>query len=224
MSPGDPRSPADGGLWIFGYGSLVWRPAFSHRARRPAFVRGFARRFWQGSTDHRGLPHRPGRVVTLVRDDDPVLLAAEPGFRPTPCWGTAYHVPAGDPDGVLAGLDHREQGGYERVSVELSLAPDATGAGRVVHGLVYIAGPRNAHYLGPASLAAIATQVAGAVGPSGANPEYVFELARSLREIGAEDPHVFALEAELAALLGPAALHGVGGEAIGEGGEGGSSR
>jgi cation transport regulator ChaC len=191
----------DDGLWIFGYGSLVWRPEFAHRARRPAFVRGFARRFWQGSTDHRGLPHRPGRVVTLVRDDDPVLRQAEPGFRPTPCWGTAYHVPAGDPDGVLTRLDHRERGGYERVALDLSLVVGTASDAQTVRGLVYIAGPTNANYLGPAPLTAIAAQVAGAVGPSGANPEYVFELARSLRALGADDPHVFALEAELALLM-----------------------
>jgi cation transport regulator ChaC len=37
-------------LWIFGYGSLVWRPEFPHVERCPAYVRGWTRRFWQGST------------------------------------------------------------------------------------------------------------------------------------------------------------------------------
>jgi len=67
-------------LWIFGYGSLVWRPSFPHRERRPAILSGFARRFWQGSTDHRGVPGAPGRVVTLV---------AEAGAE---CWGMVYAV------------------------------------------------------------------------------------------------------------------------------------
>jgi cation transport regulator ChaC len=44
-------------LWIFGYGSLVWRPAFPFAERRGAWI-GFARRFWQSSTDHRGCQAR----------------------------------------------------------------------------------------------------------------------------------------------------------------------
>jgi cation transport regulator ChaC len=74
-------------LWIFGYGSLVWRPSFPFAERRGAWIDGFARRFWQGSTDHRGVPGAPGRVVTL-----------EPDARAR-CFGVAYRV---DDEGVPA--------------------------------------------------------------------------------------------------------------------------
>ena len=193
---------ADSGesLWIFGYGSLVWRPAFAHLCRRPASIEGYARRFWQGSTDHRGLPDRPGRVVTLIDDDHPSLLR-EAGYSATQCWGTAYQVPSNDPDGVLAGLDYRERGGYGRVELDLQLAATNDASAQHVAGLVYIATPDNDNYLGAASLEAIALQIAGAKGPSGANPEYVFELARSLREMDATDEHVFAVEAAVRARL-----------------------
>jgi cation transport regulator ChaC len=202
-------SDAHESLWIFGYGSLVWRPAFAHRRRRPAFIEGFARRFWQGSTDHRGVPGAPGRVVTLLPDDH-ASLRLEPGFRPERCWGTAYEVPAHDPDGVLPHLDHRERGGYERIELELSLqgeaarpstASDRRPAELRVRGLVYMARPENENYLGPAPIEAIARQVASARGPSGENPEYVFELERSLRSIGAHDSHVFGVAAALRALV-----------------------
>jgi cation transport regulator ChaC len=124
------------------------------------------------------------------------------------CWGTAYEIRSDDPDRVLAGLDHRERGGYERVEVEITLdaspAPNPESAVREprrASGIMYIAGPRNANYLGEASLQDIARQIAAASGPSGANPEYVFELARSLRAMGAEDAHVFAVEAEVSRML-----------------------
>ena len=70
-----------------------------------------------------------------------------------------------------------------------------------VRGLVYVASPENENYLGPAALSEIALQIAGARGPSGANPEYVFELARSLRAMGAIDSHVFEVADAVAAVV-----------------------
>jgi cation transport protein ChaC len=165
-------------LWVFGYGSLVWRPAFAFAERRNAWIRGFSRRFWQGSTDHRGVPGAPGRVVTLL---------AEAEAR---CFGVAYRVPESDAEAVLSALDHRERGGYERHALDLHFDD-----GAATTGLVYIATEANPNYLGPASLEVIAAQVARACGPSGSNAEYVRELARALREMTAHDDHVFALDA-----------------------------
>ena len=168
-------------MWVFGYGSLVWRPSFPFTEREPAWIHGFVRRFWQGSTDHRGVPGAPGRVVTLIE---------QPGAL---CWGMAYHVAPDDRDEVLATLDHREKGGYDRRGVTIHFRDREP-----VTGLVYLATAENPNYLGPASLDEIATQVRGSVGPSGDNVDYVESLARALREMGAEDEHVFAL----AVLLG----------------------
>ena len=175
-------------LWIFGYGSLVWRPAFPFAERRGAWIDGFARRFWQGSIDHRGVPGAPGRVVTLE---------PEPNAR---CFGVAYRIADEETPRVLEGLDHRERGGYERRRLPLFFTD-----GAVAHGLVYVATPDNPNYLGPAPLEAIAAQVACARGPSGPNAEYVLRLAGALRELAAEDEHVFALERLLASTARAAA-------------------
>jgi len=176
-------------LWIFGYGSLIWRPDFPYAERRPAAIAGWARRFWQGSTDHRGVPAAPGRVVTLV-----------PRARAT-CWGMAYRIAAADGDAVLAHLDYREKGGYriERVALAFGAPPGSRAAREddATEGLVYIATPENPNYLGPARTDAIARQVRASAGPSGPNDEYVLRLAEALREIGAHDAHVFAVERHL---------------------------
>ena len=97
---------------------------------------------------------------------------------------------------VLARLDHRERGGFARDEVVVH-APAQAGA-EPVHASVYVATPRNPNYLGPAPLDEIAAQVERAHGPSGSNREYVIELARALREMNAEDEHVFALAERLA--------------------------
>ncbi len=172
-------------LWVFGYGSLVWRPAFAYVDKCAGVIGGYSRRFWQGSTDHRGTPSAPGRVVTLVPE--------ETGR----CWGTAYRVSPGHRASVLANLDHRERGGFVRASVEVRLGHERV-ADRV-EALVYIATNRNPNYLGPASEIEIAEQIRISHGPSGPNIEYALRLAAALREMGAVDEHVFAIEALLEA-------------------------
>ena len=165
-------------MWVFGYGSLVWRPSIPFLERQPAYIEGWCRRFWQGSPDHRGLPEAPGRVATLVEESG------------QSCWGMAYRVPSAESAAVMEALDHREKGGYERRRVRVFLAEKAE---TEVCGLVYIARPNNPHYLGPASLEEIAAQVLRSEGPSGNNREYVRRLASALREMQATDDHVFAL-------------------------------
>lgn len=160
--------------WVFAYGSLIWRPAFAYEERRPAFVRGYARRFWQASPDHRGTPEAPGRVATLVPEDGAV------------CGGCAYRLDASAADAILAALDVREQAGFERKVVALF---DAEGV-HFADGLVWIAPHDNAYFVREDSVAAIADVVRARHGPSGSNAEYVRELDAALRALGVHDEHV----------------------------------
>ncbi|MGH1348152.1 MAG: gamma-glutamylcyclotransferase [Nannocystales bacterium] len=172
-----PRDAQDR-LWIFGYGSLVWRPSFEHAVARPAVVQGWTRRFWQWSTDHRGVPGSPGRVAT-------VLEAAGES-----CWGRAYAVDPEHQEGVLAALDHREKQGYDRAVVSLGF-PGGAGP----RALMYVATPDNPSFAGETPLAELASIISTRHGPSGANLDYLLRLAEALREMGVDDPHVFDLEA-----------------------------
>jgi cation transport protein ChaC len=170
------------GPWIFGYGSLVWRPAFKHQRREPAYIEGFERRFWQASPLHRGTEEQPGRVVTLL----PKASAR--------CWGMAYQVHESEVDAILTALDHRERTGYARVRTTLHVR----GVGPIEDVLLYVASPENRNYIGPESHETTAAIIRHAHGESGANQEYLQKLAQGLDEMQVEDPHILELVALLA--------------------------
>lgn len=159
--------------WVFGYGSLIYKVDFPFLQREVASISGWARRFWQGSHDHRGTPQAPGRVVTLIPD---------PHAR---CLGVAYRVESK----VFEHLDHREKNGYERHEVPASLR---NCAGQVL-ATIYIATAENPAFLGPADPDSMARHIARASGPSGSNRDYLLSLAEALESLGDNDPHVFDL-------------------------------
>ena len=168
--------------WIFGYGSLIWRPAFAYDISAKAALHGWRRRFWQASPDHRGVPEAPGRVVTLV---------PEAGAT---CWGMAFRAPLASWEEIVAELDHRERNGYTRMQVELEWVD-----GSRAQAITYVAGPDNPSYVGPAPLAEVVHQIAHAVGPSGSNREYLLRLAEHLHALGVHDDEVHGLHAALTA-------------------------
>ncbi len=180
---GDRFQIGDESSWLFAYGSLLFRPGFDAQESVLCELPGRARRFWQGSPDHRGTHEAPGRVVTLVE---------APGER---CSGLAYRLPPGDAKQLWRQLDERERAGFERVKVELRSASHGS-----FTAMTYVAPPSNPHFLGAAPLPELAGQIAVRSGPSGTNAEYLRLLARALRELAIEDAHVFELEAAVSAL------------------------
>ncbi|TQV76747.1 gamma-glutamylcyclotransferase [Aliikangiella marina] len=173
-------------IWIFGYGSLIYKVDFPYLKKSPAFIDNWQRRFWQGSHDHRGTPDNPGRVLTLVEEEN------------TCCYGMAYQVTVEE----FEHLDHREKNGYLRFEIDMHLAN-----GETKLGLVYIAPQENEAYLGPASEKEIAAHIFKSRGPSGENRDYVFKLAAALRAANEIDEHVFQIEKHLIELASPFKYH-----------------
>ena len=165
-----------GDLWIFGYGSLMWRPGFAFAERRPATLRGLHRSLCVWSHDHRGTPERPGLVLGLDRGGA--------------CRGVAFRVEAAHRDAVLAYLAIREQAG---LVYHPRLRPARLDDGRAVFALAYVAERSHPLYAGVLSLQEQARIVAAAHGPSGANAEYLRNTLSHLATLGIRDDALCAL-------------------------------
>jgi cation transport protein ChaC len=162
----------DDGLWVFGYGSLIWQPGFDFDDKQPAVLRGFRRAFCMTSIVYRGTPEAPGLVLSLD---------ADPGGS---CHGIAYHVPAHAAEGTHAYLRERELVSYAydeaRVTVELD------GGARVVEAIAYVSNPEHPQYC-RLSLDNQADVIARARGPRGPNSEYLLNTVASLESLGLHD-------------------------------------
>lgn len=159
-----------GDLWVFGYGSLMWRPGFDHVERQPAHLHGYHRSLCIFSHVHRGTPDAPGLVLGLDR-----------GGR---CRGVAFRVEAANVAATLDYLRQREQATavYIERRVKLRL-----GDGRAVEALTYVADRRHPQYAGRLPAEDLLRLVEQGVGISGANPDYVRATHQHLIEIGVSD-------------------------------------
>jgi glutathione-specific gamma-glutamylcyclotransferase len=168
-------------LWVFGYGSLMWRPGFPFAERRLAHLHGYHRSLCIFSHVHRGTPDAPGLVLGLDR-----------GGR---CRGVAFRVAAADREPTVAYLRAREQATAVYLERHVFARLDD---GRRVLALAYVADRRHPQYAGRLPPGDLLRLVRQGVGIAGANPEYVTATHAHLIEIGVSDPTLARIAAALA--------------------------
>jgi cation transport protein ChaC len=179
-------------IWIFGYGSLMWRPDFAYAERRGALLAGYHRCFCITSTHHRGSAERPGLVLGLDRGRS--------------CQGVAYRVSKETADGVMAALRKRElvNGVYREALAPVQLDDEER---RHVFAIAYIVERAHPSYAGHLPLAVQAHQIRGARGLSGDNLDYLINTVRHLQMLGIRERELERLVGLSAAFVAQRGAH-----------------
>ncbi|MBZ9695457.1 gamma-glutamylcyclotransferase [Mesorhizobium sp. CO1-1-9] len=159
-----------GDFWVFGYGSLIWRPGFAHVETRRARLHGYRRSLCVYSFVHRGTRQRPGLVLGLDHGGS--------------CVGLAYRVPGELRDEVIAYLREREL--VTSVYLERMLKVRLDGGG-TVEAVAYVVDRKHEQYAGALDAAEAAAVVRGAVGRSGDNEDYVLSTLKHLEALEIRD-------------------------------------
>ena len=174
-----PETDSSGGdLWVFGYGSLIWRPGFEYVQRVPARLVGEHRALCVYSFDHRGTAERPGLVLGLDRGGA--------------CRGIAFRVAEKDRADVVAYLRAREQvtSVYREVTRSVWLENDAR---QRVSALAYVVDRGHVQYAGRLSLQDQLRHVRQGHGQSGANRDYVLSTVKAIEAQGFRDAQLHRL-------------------------------
>lgn len=166
-------------IWIFGYGSLMWNPGFSHLEARPALLRGYHRKFCVYSLRYRGTPECPGLVLGLDRGGS--------------CRGIAFRVAAADAADVIEYLWDREMisRAYRPKRLPVRAGPS------VVEACTFVAERRHSQYCGNLDLPRMAERIRHGCGDRGPNQDYLSNTVHHLRELGIHDESLERLLAEV---------------------------
>ena len=174
-------------MWVFGYGSLLWKPGFAPAETVVARLRGYARSFCMTSIHHRGSEIEPGLVLALDAHEG------------TSCTGLALRADEQEADKVLDYLREREL--VSSAYLEKRLPVNLTD-GRVVEAVTYVIDPAHIQYCGGLPLEEQAQIIARAHGGMGPNSEYLFNTAQHLDSLGLGDEELTWLAGRVRALTG----------------------
>jgi cation transport protein ChaC len=165
-------------LWVFGYGSLIWRPGFEFIERVPARLIGEHRALCVYSFDHRGTPEKPGLVLGLDRGGA--------------CRGVAFRVAAKRSEDTIAYLRSREQTTNVYREVHRSVWLENPARQRVA-ALTYVVDRGHVQYAGRLSLADQLRFVQQGHGRSGNNRDYVLSTVKAIEAEGFRDSQLHQL-------------------------------
>jgi glutathione-specific gamma-glutamylcyclotransferase len=169
----------ENGIWVFGYGSLVWQPGFDFERREIARLNGFHRSFCMRSIHHRGTDVEPGLVLALDR-----VLGSY-------CDGVAFFVSGEHTGATIDYLREREliSSAYLEQNHQVTLRD-----GSEVSAVCYVIDAAHVQYCGGLPLEEQAGIISTAIGGRGPNSEYLYNTAAHLRELGIEDNDLNWLE------------------------------
>lgn len=182
ITPPSPAPATNHDLWVFGYGSLMWRPGFEFVDQQPARLIGEHRALCVYSFDHRGTPERPGLVLGLDRGGA--------------CRGIAFRVAADRRDATIAYLREREQTTHVYREVMRSVWLDDNARSRI-SALTYVVDRGHVQYAGRLSLADQLRYVRQGHGRSGDNRDYVLSTVKAIEAQGFRDEQLHQLAAML---------------------------
>lgn len=171
--------PGESDLWLFAYGSLIWRPEFATLEQLPARLGGWQRRFPMRVYRYRGTLDDPGLMMGLL-----------PGGH---CDGVVQRVAASDAQSRLRQLVRREMSSKPPTNtltwVEVAVAGRAP-----LRALAITASPGGRYYCGELPIAETAEVLARACGFWGSGAQYLYETIASLERFGIHDEYLWQLQ------------------------------
>jgi cation transport protein ChaC len=166
-------------IWVFGYGSLMWNPAFHFTERRLGTIRGWHRRFCLWLSRGRGSPEQPGLMLALDRGGT--------------CRGVAFRVPAAQVRQELLLVWRREMlsGAYLARWVTL-MTEDGP-----IPAVTFVVNQAHKRYSGKLTATETADRILTASGELGSCLDYFERTIRILRTLQVNDAALERIETEI---------------------------
>jgi len=172
-------------VWVFAYGSLIWKPGFAHVETRRGLAEGWQRSFCLRITRFRGTRAQPGLMMQLDRGGS--------------CEGLLMRLPPGGEIEELRGLWRREMSAKPPSNMPRWI--DVTSGPEIISAIAFTANPAKDNYACGLPADQVADTLAQAAGHWGSGAEYLLHTVTALERAGIHDPHLWELQEMVAARI-----------------------